>query len=760
MECKDRDFVRPFLWLWMVVLAFVERIIPEWSFGRAGTAIPRINLPAAPEHFFGRDEFLDDMVGNITNGVHNGPRHMALQGGILTGKSAIARMFVNRVEIARAFGRSRHWIRCQSIPNVEAMLHALATSLSLSTGSNDPLEDIISHLQFNPSSLLIVLDDFQMPDNLSEIEVLKEALGRLGQFSNVCILLTTRDLPLPEGVGWLHLLTKPLSIGAAVTTFKSISGCSDDSDDEVQELVHALGCVPFSISIIARQRQLGFRPTELLQQLRSGESTELGRIDDVVQMSLASKRFTSNPGALTLLVVLAQLPKGAHYDNLAKIAPCIKNPIKELKVLLASGHASRETDAFIPVQAPTRSYLSRHHQLEPHYLYDLRAYYFQLCDGGHELGTKEFQRSSKALITEGENVRAVLLDALDREPTTKALSAVVGFANFLCLDIPNVDVTKKALEVIKNNPLLAMNGILPHCWFSHGKLLLRLDKYHEALDALKEAEDIWQKTGKNADLGQVYFLYGKINCLLSRRDRASEHYEKAFKYFDMAADHIGGAMTLQGMAILSFHAGNLEVALEQLEHAKQLCHGHGPTITSITFTNAWVLRYKDASNATSLLREAHGAYVEYGCRFRATSCVYQMGIALSSSRNYDEAEECLLRAYREFDELDSYGQVGYTLHHLVEMETQRHNFDQAFQYNGEAHALFDKIKNYTEIAKCHISRARIFAKLQRMSEAEEAHNKAKEIAMQHCSDSRLLQEIAQEPHRLGQDWIGQRLFPC
>ncbi|KAF8335218.1 P-loop containing nucleoside triphosphate hydrolase protein [Amanita rubescens] len=406
---KIRNF---FVWFVTAFLTFVTTQLLSTSYGingRTRIAFPFRGLPAAPEYFFGRDKILNDMIGTLTKDDRRS-KHMALYGAIGSGKSTIARMLVNRVEVAQVFGRSRHWVRCQSAPTVEALLHALATSLSLKTRTNCPLTDIIEHLEIHPSPFLIVFDDFQMPENEDEIEKLTDALGKLGQCrsANVCILLTTRDLPLPEGVAWLHFLVEPLSVHAAMVMFRAISGHEEDNDEEVKELVHALGCLPFSISIAARQRQLQFKPAELLRQLESGQDNRLGRIDDVLRISLTSRRFVDSPDALIFLSILARLPKGVQYDKLPRIAPLIQNVFDLLKTILESGLANREADGFIFIQAPTRSYLLRYHPLDARHARALRAYYFQICeDGGHELGTETFKKASKALALEEENARAV-----------------------------------------------------------------------------------------------------------------------------------------------------------------------------------------------------------------------------------------------------------------------------------------------------------------------------------------------------------------
>jgi hypothetical protein len=47
---------------------------------------------------------------------------------------------------------------------------------------------------------------------------------------------------------------------------------------------------------------------------------------------------------------------------------------------------------------------------------------------------------------------------LENEPSTNALKAVVGYANFLYQDVPNIDITAKALEIIESNPSLDTDG--------------------------------------------------------------------------------------------------------------------------------------------------------------------------------------------------------------------------------------------------------------------------------------------------------------
>ncbi|KAK2462603.1 hypothetical protein APHAL10511_005336 [Amanita phalloides] len=754
---RSRSCLPPILWVSVACsvacLAIVIHVLrtPYWSFGHARIASPLAGLPPAPEFFFGRDELMNRIIAFVKKKVRKGThqrKHLALYGAIKSGKSTTARMFVNLEEVARMFGRSRHWIRCQSVANVDAMLHALAKSLSIETGTNSTLMDsIIEHLDGNRLTVLIILDDYERPESEDEVEKLKDALGRLGQCqsANVYILLTTRNLPLPEGVAWTHFLVEPLSLDATIVMFRSISGHTEDSDEEITELAKSLGCLPFSISIAARERQTGLRPSEFLTLLESGQDKRLGRIDDVVRISLSRPRFTSNPEALTFLCILARLPRGVRFDNLDAIAPLIDNVIDAWRTIQGSGHTRQDTDNFVVLETLTRSYIARHQDLDARHLYALRQHYFQICeDAGHELGSEKFKYASKVLALEEENAQAVLLDALQTEPSTDVLRAVVGYANFLYGDAPNIQVTAKALDVIKENPSLDADGVLlPQCLFSHGRLLHRLDKYHEAGEAFSKAEKVLNVT-ENRQLGRIYLMQGQVNRLVGNQTLALEFYTKAHEWFETAGNHAGVSESLQSIALMALKEGDTQRAIELLDHAKDKCDKLQPCVAFIGFYTGWVLRVTNSTYSASLLLSAGEAFEKYGTRYMTALCMYQRAIALSWSGQHDEAEKTFQRAYQVFDELKNLAQMGYTLDHLVDLELKRRNFKQALQYNGEARFIFETIENPIEVADCYISRGSVLARMRRFDDARDAYNNARITAMQQCNNNTNLMQIIDE----------------
>lgn len=456
------------------------------------------------------------------------------------------------------------------------------------------------------------------------------------------MLLSTRHLPLPNSVRWLHLLVQPLSLEAAIQTYKSVSSYHDD---KIGDFVEELGRVPFAIVVMAQQGQRGVYPSELLRRLRLGQKPGQGQIDNVIRMSLTCERFTATPEALTLLSIIAKLPRGAHYDTLAQIAPDISDPFEAVDTILGSSLASRE-GAFVQVHAPTRSYFWRNYILDPYHLRALWAYYFQLCrDGGYELGTEEFKRASQALAVEGENVQVVLLEALQTDPSTEAIHAALGYSSFLVHDSPSTNVLVKAIDVIENHPSLDAHGtLLPHCLLSYGKLLHRLDEYDKARKILKRAEIMWNGTSNFKELGHVHLIYGQISRVLLKETEARESFVKARQYFDLANDQVGVSLSLRGLALMSFYDEDIDKSARFLTYAEQRSKGYEPAMVATTFGLAWVLRHQNATRSAELLINARGAYKRYGARFQAALCTYQMGIALYSMKQYVKAADNLSAA--------------------------------------------------------------------------------------------------------------------
>ena len=662
------------------------------------------------------------------------------------GKSTIEGAVINSVEIDSMFGPSRHWIFYQAELDVKHMLNSLSRSLPFNTRSNDPLKDIIFYLRFNRAPIIIVFDNYTIPDGARERKFIEDAFGKLNQFPHARMLLSTRHFPLPNSVRWLHLLVRTLSLEAAIQTYKSISSYHDD---QIGELVKELGRVPFAIVVMAQQGQRGVYPSEMLHRLRLGQKPGLSQIDNVIRMSLTCERFTANPEALNLLSIIARLPRGARYDSLAQLAPDISDIFEAVDTILGSSLASRE-GAFVRVDAPTRSYLSRNHILDPYHLRALRAYYFQLCrDSGYELGTEEFKRASQALAVEGENVHVVLLEALQNDPSTEAIHAVLGYSNFLVHDSPSTNVLVKALNVIENHPSLDAHGtLLPHCLLNHGKLLHRLDEYDKARKNLKRAELMWNGTSNFKELGHVHLTYGEISRVLLKATDARKSYDKARKYFELANDQVGVSYSLRGLALMSFYDEDIDMSARLLTYAEQRSTGYEPALVATTFGLAWVLRYQNPTRSVELLSNAREAYERYGARFQAALCTYQMGIALYSMKQYIKAADSLSAVYDEFSALGNYAHMGYVLVHRVELERQRGGFEEALRLNAEAHTLFEQIDNHKEAARCVISRARVFSTMCQLGAARNAYHRASTLIVQLDRDQKLLDMIDQEVRSL------------
>jgi tetratricopeptide (TPR) repeat protein len=113
-----------------------------------------------------------------------------------------------------------------------------------------------------------------------------------------------------------------------------------------------------------------------------------------------------------------------------------------------------------------------------------------------------------------------------------------------------------------------------------------------------------------------------------------------------------------------------------------------------------------------------------------------------------------LNAYEEFDELDSSGQKGFTLVHLVELEEKRGEIEEALRINEEVRSAFSKIGVHAEVARSFISRGRLLAKVERYTEARKAYEDARVILAQHNCGESLMKIIDEEVPDLLKDKEG------
>ncbi|PFH44993.1 hypothetical protein AMATHDRAFT_51831 [Amanita thiersii Skay4041] len=325
----------------------------------------------------------------------------------------------------------------------------------------------------------------------------------------------------------------------------------------------------------------------------------------------------------------------------------------------------------------------------------------------------------------------------------------MNYSNYLYSDIPRSEIIKKAVEVLESNPSLDESGLLyPHCLFILARILIRLDLYHDAEVALKKSQDIYSGLGNGDGIARINLLLGYISRLLGKKENAEMLYRQAREHYLSTGNRIVMSDSLQSIALVTFERKDTQLAIKQLEQAREEAGDHEPTRMAADFKIAWVSRKDNPTYAIELLRKVRKSYQEYGARNMASLCQYQMGVAYSMKRDFDGAIRTLLVAYEEFQLLDNYGQMAFTLDWLADSEEQRGNLEAALRYNGESLSIVEKIENHKQVVLCFVSRGRFLVKMGQVKEALVAFESAAKTARDRCDDVELEETVREEIEKL------------
>jgi Cdc6-like AAA superfamily ATPase len=149
-------------------------------------------------------EYVGEIVRIVVEGnrTHKAARVPVMRAGGM-GKTSVALVVINNVEIIGIFKTQRHWIPCDQTPTFPLFLEHLAQSLSITDPPKDLLKEIVSHLRAANAPVLLVLDNFETLWDPSESTIKsEETLSHLSGLSNVKILLTSRGTVPSSRTRW------------------------------------------------------------------------------------------------------------------------------------------------------------------------------------------------------------------------------------------------------------------------------------------------------------------------------------------------------------------------------------------------------------------------------------------------------------------------------------------------------------------------------------------------------------------------------
>ena len=210
----------------------------RWSRAHLGIFISRgEKVPIAPTDWFLEitNEILDltDQLASV-----------ALFGTIGVGKSFVARTILDHDRTKTKFGESRHFMRCDDLPNsLEGFIQRLSDTIHVDA------TELESHLQSSPP-LILLLDgvDCVLDSLAPEAEEVYAMIEEFGRCEHVCLVTTSRIYPDIHGFHRVELSPPPE--GGARDIFYSL--CTLTRSPAVDTLIATLDSHPFSIELVAR----------------------------------------------------------------------------------------------------------------------------------------------------------------------------------------------------------------------------------------------------------------------------------------------------------------------------------------------------------------------------------------------------------------------------------------------------------------------------------------------------------------------------
>ena len=496
----------------------------------------------------------------ISSGIENlTPLALIGAGGI--GKTSIALTVLHDDRIKERFGDYRRFIRCDQFPT--SLAHFLS-QLSKVIGADEENPEDLAPLRplLSSKDMLIILDNAESvldPQGTDAREIYAVA-EELCQFSNICLLITSRISTIPPTCDSLDIPT--LSMNAAHDTFYRTYK-SGERSDLVNDILRQLDFHPLSITLlatVAHHNKWGM--DRLIEEWENRRTDVLHTqhnksLASTIELSLSSPMFQElGPDARGLLGVVAFFPQGVGEKNLDWLfptIPCRKNIFDKFCVL----SLTHRYNGFITMLAPLRDYLCPKEPMLCPLLCATKECYFGRLSVGVHPGKPGFEET-RWIISEDMNIEHLL----DVFTTVDANSGNVW--DVCSYFMQHLGWHKQRLVVLgpKVEGLPDDHPSKLRCLHELAELISGVGRYVECKSLLTYTLELCRKRGNDFEVVQTLRDISAINRLLGVHKEGIQQAKEAVEICEQLNDVFELAYSFRTLACSLLGDKQLDAAEE------------------------------------------------------------------------------------------------------------------------------------------------------------------------------------------------------
>ena len=521
--------------------------------------------PPPPKTLFGRGELVERVVHSA-----NCLKPIALIGAGGIGKSSIILTALHHGRIKQRFGDNRWFIRCDQFSASRThFLHRLSTVIGAGVENPEDLNPLRRYL--SSKEMIIVLDNADPildPSRGTSSQDIYAIVDELSQFSNICLVITSRISTIPPHFETIDIPTLPTE--AAHDAFYHIYRRSERSNT-ITNILKQLGFHPLSITLLAAAAQNNRWDTKRLitewERRRTGvlPAHHSRSFATTIELSLASPMFQElGPDARGLLGVIAFFPQGVNEDNADRLFPTISDRRNVFKKFCTLSLTYRN-NGFITMLAPLRDYLRPKDLMSSQLLCTTMESYFTWLSADPTPGKSDLDESRLA-TSEDANIEHLLdvFTSIDAN-SGDVWNACAGFMEHLYWHKPRLVVLGPKIEALPDD-----HPSKAQCLRGLARLFSSAGRWTEEKRILTHTLEVWRKKGDEYQVAQTLSMLCDANRLLDLGEEGIQQGREASEILGRLGNTTEQAECLIALAWVLHDDDQLDAAEEAASRAIDL----------------------------------------------------------------------------------------------------------------------------------------------------------------------------------------------